>query len=51
MINIKEELKTVEKDLKAEGKDVNKYNLIKKLCDYILYFSLFITFYIFQFIC
>lgn len=35
MINIKEELKTVEKDLKAEGKDVNKYNIIKKLCDYI----------------
>lgn len=33
MINIKEELKTVEKDLKAEGKDVNKYNIIKKLCD------------------
>lgn len=35
MINIKEELKTVERDLKAEGEDVNKYNLIKKLCDYI----------------
>ena len=35
MINIKEELKTVEKDLKAEGKEVNKHNLIKKLCDYI----------------
>lgn len=35
MINIKEELKTVEKDLKAEGKDVNKYNIIKKLCDYV----------------
>lgn len=35
MINIKEELKTVERDLKAEGKEVNKYNLIKKLCDYI----------------
>lgn len=35
MINIKEELKTVERDLKAEGKDVNKYNIIKKLCDYV----------------
>lgn len=35
MINIKEELKTVERDLKAEGKEVNKYNIIKKLCDYI----------------
>ena len=35
MINIKEELKTIERDLKAEGEDVNKYNLIKKLCDYI----------------
>ena len=35
MINIKEELKTVKRDLKAEGEDVNKYNLIKKLCDYI----------------
>ena len=35
MINIKEELKTVESDLKAKGEDVNKYNLIKKLCDYI----------------
>lgn len=35
MINIQEELKTVERDLKAEGKEVNKYNLIKKLCDYV----------------
>lgn len=35
MINIKEGLKTVERDLRAEGKEVNKYNLIKKLCDYI----------------
>lgn len=35
MINIKEELKTVERDLKIEGKKVDKYNLIKKLCDYI----------------
>lgn len=35
MINIKEELKTVERDLKAEGKEVNKYNIIKKLCDYV----------------
>lgn len=35
MINIKEELKTVERDLKADGKEVNKYNLIKTLCDYI----------------
>ena len=33
MINIKEKLKTIERDLKADGKDVNKYNLIKKLCD------------------
>lgn len=35
MINIQEELKTVERDLKAEGKEVNKYNIIKKLCDYV----------------
>lgn len=35
MINIKEALKTVERDLKIEGKKVDKYNLIKKLCDYI----------------
>ena len=35
MINIKEELKTAERDLILEGEDVNKYNLIKKLCDYI----------------
>lgn len=35
MINIKEELKTAERDLKAEEKEVNKYNLIKKLCDYV----------------
>lgn len=35
MIDIKEELKTVERDLKAEGKEVDKYNIIKKLCDYV----------------
>ena len=35
MINIKEELKTAERDLILEGEDVNKYNLIKTLCDYI----------------
>ena len=35
MINIKEKLKTIERDLKAEGKEVNRYNLIKKLCDYV----------------
>lgn len=35
MINIKEELKIVKRDLMSEGKEVNKYNIIKKLCDYV----------------